>query len=162
MTFLSQSFILSEELKAAQFLTLTLIWRPLNILGFSLLTKARDKAHSQPISRFEKVGLKVATTARPPENEASTSVETGYSWGKPINRHMAPRHRTPSERRLQCLQHDHTLNRPNGTGSRGGRAAQKMHELCLAHLGLGGTSPIFIRTPPEWPRDTAKSRQTQH
>lgn len=24
------------------------------------------------------------------------------------------------------------------------------------HLGLGGTSPIFIRTPPEWPRDTAE------
>lgn len=30
------------------------------------------------------------------------------------------------------------------------------------HLGLGGTSPIFIRTPPEWPRDTAECRRRTH
>lgn len=28
------------------------------------------------------------------------------------------------------------------------------------HLGLGGTSPIFIRTPPEWPRHTAADKQS--
>lgn len=28
------------------------------------------------------------------------------------------------------------------------------------HLGLGGTSPIFIRTLPGWPRDKAAARET--
>lgn len=67
------------------------------------------------------------------------------------------------ERRLRYLQRDHTLDRPNGTWSRAEESARKINESGeKTHLGLGGTSPIFIRTPPEWPRDTAECRRRKH
>lgn len=67
------------------------------------------------------------------------------------------------ERRLRYLQRDHTLDRPNGTWSRAEESARKINESGeKTHLGPGGTSPIFIRTPPEWPRDTAECRRRIH